>query len=453
MTDARKVRGEALARTVASTNHAQQSNAEVGSRRVQFQFLAAKIDQDGPGGKESDGVVPPRGASNLRGLPYVITAAGEPGRVLHLTPKGQSFAQLASRPFNTIETRVPNDVREIEIYLGNDAYLARRKNPQFRTSLNESGVTLIRIHELPSVRLDRLQRSSEQQSRYPVTNLGCTAKLPDDSHVGYLTGDVWKAFSHIFTADDVRRLCGVVKMQRPYMEDRGRGQLQPARSPAAFPPTTTGTPRPFPWGTTTPYPADPVAVREGDMESLTITDWTRVLAPILSGDVQGLVGSRSAQYACYIDLPVLNIRLRYAAGSFSNAIGAGKTVTVADILCRTNPLSYKGALEAAWKSGIDELVLSSTWRPMLGSVLHRLGIGIDVIYVDNYDDRSAGGKPIGKFHVNRSNSPRSALYLSFEKIVFADTVTLNGFKADPWINTDETHRHHMHISAKDPDAQ
>lgn len=447
-------RGEPLSRATATTDHMQQVSARVGTRRAQFRFIAAPLDASAPGGDRNDLIVT-GSASNLKNLPYAITASGDTARILHATPKGSSFSRLGASPFNTVEVTVPVDVEEIEIYLGNDAFRNRRHTPLFRTALNSVGTTLIIIHELPQKRLDRLQLAAATSANYPINSQGGTTKLADESHIGYLTGDVWKSFSYAFTLDDVRRLCEATTIQRPYAEDRGRSRIEPPQAPAAFPATTTGAPRPTPWGQTSPYPVDQRPTRIGDTESLIVTDWTRVLAPIYNGDVRGLSGSRNSEYACYIDLPVVNIRLRYAAGAFANATGAGKSVTVGDVLRRTNPVTYKGVIEAAWKSGVDELTLSSTWRPMLGSILHRMGIALDVVFVDDFDDRTAQGQEIRKFHVHENNRSRSALYLAFEGFVFGDSKNLSGFKADPWIraSTDTTHRHHLHVSALDLDEK
>ena len=49
-----------------------------------------------------------------------------------------------------------------------------------------------------------------------------------------------------------------------------------------------------------------------------------------------------------------------------------------EFLPRVNPQTYKAFLKAAFEVDADEMEISSGWRPMLGSVLHRLGIGLDV---------------------------------------------------------------------------
>lgn len=53
-----------------------------------------------------------------------------------------------------------------------------------------------------------------------------------------------------------------------------------------------------------------------------------------------------------------------------------------DILPRVHPACYGVVLRAAFEAGIDTLEVSSGWRPMLGSVLHRMGIGLDVVALE-----------------------------------------------------------------------
>lgn len=54
----------------------------------------------------------------------------------------------------------------------------------------------------------------------------------------------------------------------------------------------------------------------------------------------------------------------------------------ADGLPRVHPLGFLALIEAAFDAGIEKLTLTSTWRPMTGSVAHRAGLGLDVNYLD-----------------------------------------------------------------------
>jgi hypothetical protein len=52
-----------------------------------------------------------------------------------------------------------------------------------------------------------------------------------------------------------------------------------------------------------------------------------------------------------------------------------------DIHTRVNPRTYAALIQAAELAKLDNIILSSGWRPILGSVLHRIGIGLDVAVI------------------------------------------------------------------------
>jgi hypothetical protein len=49
-----------------------------------------------------------------------------------------------------------------------------------------------------------------------------------------------------------------------------------------------------------------------------------------------------------------------------------------ELIPRVHPLTYLAFLKAAFELDAEELEIVSGWRPMLGSVLHRIGVGLDV---------------------------------------------------------------------------
>ena len=52
-----------------------------------------------------------------------------------------------------------------------------------------------------------------------------------------------------------------------------------------------------------------------------------------------------------------------------------------DGLPRVHPAGYAALFSAALEHGIAKLQVTSCWRPMLGSIAHRAGLGLDVGYV------------------------------------------------------------------------
>lgn len=49
-----------------------------------------------------------------------------------------------------------------------------------------------------------------------------------------------------------------------------------------------------------------------------------------------------------------------------------------EIITRVNPNTYQAFIQAAFDMDAEEMDINSGWRPMLGSVLHRIGVGLDV---------------------------------------------------------------------------
>jgi hypothetical protein len=378
--------------------------------------------------------------------------------------------------FTTFTAEIPEDVEEVVIYLGNDTYSKRRLHPLFKVKPNEQGITVVKIYETHKKSLDK--KREKTPADYPIAAQGQTTSKTESLFVGYLTGDVWKELSYAFSATDVIRLCTKSTLKRKFATDRGRSEISPA-NPAATPLDFTSFRPPtmtidntrvvsnrriddnFLLQSQSENPANAGVqtnakpLKDGEDETLEITDWSKVLEPVYSGLIQGLSGTTRSDFTCHVDLPIVNLRLLYQAGSFNNALGAGENVTIADVLKRTHPLAYKGIVEAAWEAGIDVVTMSSTWRPMLGSILHRMGVSIDVVFVDDLDDRDSKKNQIKAFkvHLNSGKSP-SSLYSSFQTHIFDDKEDLGGFKADPWKRkpTDNLHKNHLHISATDVDA-
>ncbi|WP_177332265.1 hypothetical protein [Pseudomonas sp. BMS12] len=87
---------------------------------------------------------------------------------------------------------------------------------------------------------------------------------------------------------------------------------------------------------------------------------------------------------------------------------------LSDGLPRTHPKGLIALFRAAQLAGVSKLTLSSAWRPMLGSIAHRSGLGLDINYME------AGDK---KIRVNREELRKSAPDLDWvsaeEKTLFS----------------------------------
>lgn len=82
-----------------------------------------------------------------------------------------------------------------------------------------------------------------------------------------------------------------------------------------------------------------------------------------------------------------SVRLVWIAAQNANCIDNIKTLNLRqDVPSRIHPEAYAAAAKAAHDAGIDTIQFSSSWRPMLGSMPHRLGMGLDLIYLKSGKD-------------------------------------------------------------------
>lgn len=56
--------------------------------------------------------------------------------------------------------------------------------------------------------------------------------------------------------------------------------------------------------------------------------------------------------------------------------------TATEVLPRTHPKAFIALFTEAYAAGVTALTVTSTWRPCLGSIGHRAGLGIDVSYIE-----------------------------------------------------------------------
>lgn len=207
------------------------------------------------------------------------------------------------------------------------------------------------------------------------------------------------------------------------------------------------------------------------------------------------------------------LRIHWGSAAFDNCrrnIPAitGLAVAKTELIPRVHPQTYKAFLKAAFDLDAEELEIASGWRPMLGSVLHRIGVGLDVAVIkvkgtshqisrnatpaeQEYKDLLAQKKDLAK---KKNRSDEESTRLNEIKAVEAakanaadraihdnDSSTIRRFVStlresgdvrqtfDPWemdensgdkvaaapnrlVTGNETlHRTHLHITVKDPD--
>jgi hypothetical protein len=87
------------------------------------------------------------------------------------------------------------------------------------------------------------------------------------------------------------------------------------------------------------------------------------------------------------DKDTASVRLLWRAGENGNCVDNIATLNLKqDVPSRIHPEAYAAAAKAAHDAGIDDVQFSSSWRPMLGSMPHRLSMGLDLVYMKSGAD-------------------------------------------------------------------
>ncbi|MCA3162062.1 MAG: hypothetical protein ING27_07930 [Burkholderiales bacterium] len=111
-----------------------------------------------------------------------------------------------------------------------------------------------------------------------------------------------------------------------------------------------------------------------------------------------------------------SIQLNWQTAAFNNCRQNITQVDVVnDVIPRANPKTYYAALRAAQLCQLDGLEISSGWRPMIGSVLHRIGVGLDVVKLENSKEKTLLNRPIKPDETKLRDDAEAKAKLSKEK--------------------------------------
>lgn len=253
----------------------------------------------------------------------------------------------------------------------------------------------------------------------------------------------------------------------------------------------------------TPTKTGSDAVLERYRAPLTGDIWMKITHKFTAADADALVPSstpaevKTAVRSIYAGLstgtlvmPVPSKNLTVTV-TFQNSDNPRDNITkfslTADGLPRVHPATFAAAFTAAIVANVSSLTMSSNWRPCLGSIAHRSGLGLDIVEVGG----TAMNKPRGfnnreialKQEMENARpgpaqeAARRAWIAERNRIepvhvqTFRTSLRNNpGVKQlfDPWEmdsdttvaghdrnrqNTDneKLHRHHLHITARDRD--
>jgi hypothetical protein len=105
---------------------------------------------------------------------------------------------------------------------------------------------------------------------------------------------------------------------------------------------------------------------------------------------------------------------RKIAITFADSDNPKQNITKYDLLVdgltRVHPAGYAALFNAALENNIGTLALSSAWRPLLGSIAHRAGLGLDINYV--------GGTRMNREELRRKDAVDTSNVSQEEKKLF-----------------------------------
>lgn len=249
----------------------------------------------------------------------------------------------------------------VSLFLNSDAHPHYRKEPVYEVAVGDNDI-VVNVTE---------KSGKHSDSDKPVLQKAKAGEKPAvDRYAAPLTGDIWMKVSHKYQAAEVDALveAGTSEAVKAAVKSIYSGLASSTLSitePAAAAAATANASPKFP-----PKPARSVKVTFND------------------------------------------------SNNPKDNISAYKLLS--DGLPRVHPAGYAAMFTAALDNGIESLIVSSCWRPMLGSIAHRAGLGLDVsalgkTTLNRQELRSAfeGNKPAMKGDGSDSDNVSDAEVIKF----------------------------------------
>jgi hypothetical protein len=397
----------------------------VANRIVTFVFYCAPRDDNNLNpmytavyGHDASHTAVTDSASYLTGLPYVVVDA-DTMRVIYpydsTHGKTAKFGQKTSlnslhdgtRNVHTLPAiHIPYNVQRIALHIANDAFQENRRFRLFPWIVPDVAHSKVHIYEMRTD-LQSAFSSGNNLGSTPAENVIAAKPGFANEYFGYLNGDLWLKTSHEFTDNEISQLCPPEMLTRSVLGNSAQDS--------------------------------------GNTQSVSI-DWAHTLQPIYNAGV----GSRSMD-AFSVRIPPLGITLKFAARAVANAINASAATTVQQALRRTSPRAFAAILKAAWHINIDTIDLSSSWRPMLGSRLHKMGVGLDVTEIvasaESIDFRIRNHSHADRNHPFPGGAGGQKISRLYQELN-GDSEVSSGAVYTPWVNWVEPHDTHMHITVR-----
>jgi hypothetical protein len=213
---------------------------------------------------------------------------------------------------------------KIELYLNSDAHPDFRKEPVYAFTVGDAPAE-IHVTEKKGAHADTATIGKGDSKESKDAKTGATVKTY--VHEASLTGDIWLTISHKYSVAEARNQIPATTIAeiRDAVLKFYDGTLSDAK-----PTLTVSIPR-----------------KEGN-ETLSVS-----ITPDKAGSLRDVSFCVKAAVDVYQDM-----------------------------LTRVHPKGFVALLEAAREAGVSKIHLTSTWRPMTGSIAHRAGLGLDVNYLD-----------------------------------------------------------------------
>jgi hypothetical protein len=395
------------------------------SGKQRIQYLIDNVDK--VGGHEN----------KLLNLPYLIVDV-DSGEILSRSPNSVGGPSLMKGDATQVHTDAVDvdGVKTVGLVFGN----ATDDSGRWKDPLNDLILYQVEPKEegLTQVFITEIAKSGDD----------IALKLGENIYKAQLNGKTWAHVARHYTVDDIETLipgdsAEIVaahpnEMQIAYAEARKLITDQEAEAYRAARVTKKTVPE------TPPKAAAPKVAAVPELPPLRFTcSWVELLAPIYDGDIVGKDAEKSSGGGTLLISP-LGLTIELSATACGNAVNICK-ISKQETLRRTHPYTYMMLLDACRESGVTHVRIESTWRPMYGSVLHKLGDAMDLTLVEN-EDHHAEAFRYGGGKVNTlAQAFGEALYK--HRYAVQRALFYIGDAYNPGSPTDKAHNNHLHFTA------
>ena len=241
--------------------------------------------------------------------------------------------------------------QKIALYLNSDAHPDYRTTPVYEVTVGDFPIE-VTVTEKAGKHSDAATVTLKETKGSKDAKTGATLKT--QVYAAPLTGDIWLSITHKYTADEAKTLI-------------------PADTPKEI-------------------SAAVLKFYDGSLSAA--ANKVAVSAPKKSG-----TGTHTTTVAPNPGEAMGNVHANIQVA----------TDIFKDVLPRVHPGGYVALFQAALEAEVGTITLNSTWRPMMGSIAHRAGLGLDVGYLDQTHlnrEELRGKKPTAAADANVSDEEK-----------------------------------------------